>query len=469
MEAISTLVGTIGGFAWGPFMIVLLVGTGFLLTIGTRVVQFRKLIQAFKLLGSKEDAEGDISPFQALMTSLSATIGTGNIAGVATAIAAGGPGAIFWMWITGAVGGAMKFGEAVLAVKYRVTNEAGEQSGGPMYYIKHGMQEKFGGSWGWLGWAFAFFGFIASFGIGNMVQSNSVGAAIKSSLGVSPVVSGMVIAIAVALVIIGGIKNIARVTSKIVPAMALFYVVGSLVVLAAKGSMIPQAFAMIFENAFSATAVGGGLIGTVIRFGVARGVFSNEAGLGSAPIAHAASKIKDPVTQGIIASLGSFIDTLIVCTMTALVILVSGLISFNDAGLMIITDKLSGAALTSTAFSQSLPGIGQFIVTVGLIFFAFSTILGWYYYGSKCFEYIAGLKAVAIYKWVYAALVFVGTTVSLEFVWNLSDAFNGLMAIPNLIALVALSPVIFAMLKAHEQGRATTVDKEKVMESIEST
>lgn len=454
MDAINSLVGTIGSFAWGPIMIVFLVGTGVLLTIGTRVVQFRKLIYAFKLLVSKEHSgEGDITPFQALMTSLSATIGTGNIAGVATAIAAGGPGAIFWMWITGAIGGSTKFGEAVLAVKYRTTNEKGEQSGGPMYYIKNGMNDKYGGSWGWLGWAFAFFGFVASFGIGNMVQSNSVAAAIEKSFGLSPYITGGIIAVATALVIIGGIKSIAKVTSKIVPAMAAIYVVGCLIVLTAKASMIPEAFSMIFSNAFTGTAVGGGLIGTVVRFGVARGVFSNEAGLGSAPIAHAASQIKDPVVQGIIASLGSFIDTLIVCTMTALVILVSGLISFNEAGLMSITDKLSGAALTSTAFNQAMPGLGGFIVTFGLIFFAFSTILGWYYYGSKCLEYIAGVKAVEIYKWIWVVLVFVGAAVPLNFVWNISDTFNGLMAIPNLIALIALSPMIFAMLKTYEQGQ----------------
>jgi alanine or glycine:cation symporter, AGCS family len=461
MEALNMLVGKVGSFAWGPIMIIFLVGTGVVLTLGTRIVQFRKLFLAFKLLFAKEHTgEGDITPFQALMTSLSATIGTGNIAGVATAIAAGGPGAIFWMWVTGAIGGSTKFGEAVLAVKYRITNEKGEQSGGPMYYIKYGMKEKFGGDWSWLGWSFAFFGFVASFGIGNMVQSNSVAAAIKSSFGIAPAITGIVIAIATGLVIIGGIRSIAKVTSKIVPVMAIFYVLGSLTVLFAKASMIPEAFGMIFSNAFSGTAVGGGLIGTVVRFGVARGVFSNEAGLGSSPIAHAASKIKDPIIQGLIASLGSFLDTLVVCTMTALVILVSGLITFDGNGLMVIADNLSGAALTSTAFSAAIPGMGKIIVTFGLIFFAFSTILGWYYYGSKCLEYIAGVKAVTIYKWVYVALVFVGATVSLNFVWNLSDTFNGLMAIPNLIALLALCPLIFSMLRDYEAGE-TILDRDR--------
>ena len=452
MEALNLLVGKIGGFAWGPIMIFFLVGTGVLLTIGTRVVQFRKLVYAFKLLVSKEYAgEGDITPFQALMTSLSATIGTGNIAGVATAIASGGPGAVFWMWVTGATGGSVKFGEAVLAVKYRVTNERGEQSGGPMYYIKNGMKEKYGGNWAWLGWAFAFFGFAASFGIGNMVQSNSVAAAIDASMGIPTYATGIALAIATGLVIIGGIKSIAKVTSKIVPIMAVTYIIGSLIVLAVKAPLIPEAFSLIFANAFTGQAVGGGLLGTVVRFGVARGVFSNEAGLGSAPIAHAASKIKEPVIQGIIASLGSFIDTLVVCTMTALVILVSGLLSFADSGLMSIQDNLSGAALTSTAFSQSMPGLGDFIVTFGLIFFAFSTILGWYYYGSKCLEYIAGLKAVTVYKWFWVLLTFLGASVPLKFVWNISDAFNGLMAIPNLVALIGLAPVIWGMLKAFEK------------------
>ena len=451
MQVLNSLVGTIGGFAWGPIMIVFLVGTGVILTLGTRVVQFRKLFFAFKLLfSSSHHGEGDITPFQALMTSLSATIGTGNIAGVATAIASGGPGSIFWMWVTGAFGGAVKFAEAVLAVRYRITNENGEQSGGPMYYIKHGMQEKFGGNWAWLGWLFAFFGFVASFGIGSMVQSNSVASALNSSLNVPDWVTGLVLALAVGMVVIGGIKSIASVTSKIVPLMAVTYTVGCLIVLFVNGSMVPQALQLIFDNAFSGAAVGGGLLGSVVRYGVARGVFSNEAGLGSAPIAHAASKIKDPVTQGIIASLGSFIDTLIICSMTALVILVSGLVSINADGLMVITDKLSGAALTSRAFAACLPGLGQFIVTFGLIFFAFSTILGWFYYGSKCLEYIAGVKAVEVYKWVWAILAFLGATVSMDFVWNLSDAFNGLMAIPNLIALLGLSPVIIGLLREYE-------------------
>ncbi|MGB3368473.1 MAG: sodium:alanine symporter family protein [Acidaminobacteraceae bacterium] len=456
MESFNNIINQINSFAWGGVMIFFLVGTGFVLTVGTRAIQFRKLGYAFKLLFSKDfEGEGDITPFQALMTSLAATIGTGNIAGVAGAIAAGGPGAVFWMWVTAAVGGATKYGEALLAIKYRITNERGEKSGGPMYYIKVGMQEKYGGNWAWLGWAFAFFGTVASFGIGNMVQANSVAQSLEISIGVSPVVSGIIIAIATALVILGGIKSIGKVTEKIVPIMAVIYVVGALVILFKNAEFVPAAFGMIFGNAFSAKAVGGGLFGTVIRFGVARGVFSNEAGLGSAPIAHAASANNDPVRQGIIGSLGSFIDTLIVCTMTALVILVSGLVTLDPVtGLMSITDGLDGAALTTMAFDNAFPGFGGLIVSFGLVFFAFSTILGWYYYGSKCLEYIAGVKAIDIYKWVWIVLVFFGAIFKVGIVWNLSDTFNGLMAIPNLIALLALSPVIFAITNDWEKKNA---------------
>lgn len=453
MEALRNLIGQINSFAWGGFMIFLLVGTGIILTFGTRIVQFRRLGYAFKLLFSKDtEGEGDITPFQALMTSLAATIGTGNIGGVAAAIAAGGPGAVFWMWITAAFGGATKYGEALLAIKYRITNEKGEKSGGPMYYIKNGMHDRFGGNWAWLGWTFALFGFIASFGIGNMVQANQVAASLETSIGLSRNISGILIAIATGLVIIGGIKSIAKVTDKIVPAMAIIYVIGALFILFTNASAIPSAFGMIFANAFNAKAVGGGLLGTVIRYGVARGVFSNEAGLGSAPIAHAASKNNDPVKQGIIGSLGSFLDTLVVCTMTALVILVSGLITFDGAGMMAVKDGLSGAALTTTAFDTAMPGgFGSIIVSFGLIFFAFSTILGWFYYGSKCLEYIAGIKAVEIYKWIWMLLCFIGATQTLDFVFAVSDTFNGLMAIPNLIGLIALSPMIFKMTKAYEE------------------
>ncbi len=452
MEALMNIIGKVNSFAWGGIMIFFLVGTGFVLTVGTRVVQFRKMGYAFKLLFTKTDStDGDITPFQALMTSLAATIGTGNIAGVAGAIAAGGPGAVFWMWVTAAVGGATKFGEGYLALKYRITNEKGEKSGGPMYYIKYGMEEVYGGSWGWLGWLFAFFATVAAFGIGNMVQSNSVAQSVQSSIGLSPYITGAVIAIATGAVILGGIKSIGKVTEKIVPIMAVIYVLGALVIIFKNLPMIPGVFDMIFSNAFNAKAVGGGLFGTVIRFGVARGVFSNEAGLGSAPIAHAASTETDPIKQGIIASLGTFLDTLIVCSMTAIVILVSGFVTIDaTTGLMSIKDGLSGAALTTQAFSHAMPGFGGFIVSFGLIFFAFSTILGWYYYGSKSLEYIAGVKAVNYYKYAWVLLAFLGAIYKVDLVWSLSDTFNGLMAIPNLVALLALSPMIFKLLKENE-------------------
>lgn len=456
MSQFENIIKTISDFAWGPFMIVLLVGTGILLSLGTKFIQFRKLGYAFKLLFSKDiSGEGDITPFQSLMTSLAATIGTGNIAGVASAIAAGGPGAIFWMWFTAAFGGATKYSEALLALKYRITNKNGEKSGGPMYYLKLGLVDNYGSkisSFGAvIGWLFALFGFFASFGIGNMVQAHSVSTALNVTFGLDYRIAGGGIAIIAGLVILGGIKSIGKVTDKIVPIMAVSYVLGAITVLVMHGDKILPAFNMIFTNAFSSKAVTGGLIGTVIRYGVARGVFSNEAGLGSAAIAHAASSNDDPVSQGLIGSLGSFIDTLIICTMTGLVILVSGLVQIGPSGTMTITDNLTSAALTTTAFSETLPHVGGYIVSIGLIFFAFSTILGWYYYGSKCLEYIAGLTAVKIYKYIFIVLIYIGSLGSIDIVWNLSDTFNGLMAVPNLIGLVLLSRFVFNMTKQYEK------------------
>jgi AGCS family alanine or glycine:cation symporter len=321
-----------------------------------------------------------------------------------------------------------------------------------MYYASIGMEERFGGNWKWLGAAFAFFAFIASFGIGNMVQSNSVAAAINQSLNIPHWKTGIVIAVATALVVIGGIKSIARAAEIIVPVMALLYVTGSLWVIFTHIEFLPQAFGWIFSNAFNDKAVGGGFLGTVVRMGVARGVFSNEAGLGSAPIAHAASKISDPVRQGIIASLGAFIDTIVVCSMTALVIMVSPVMKIDSSGVMVIKDNLNGAALTTAAYNEALPGgFGQFIVSFGLIFFAYSTILTWYFYGYKSLEYLTNAKIASYYKWVWVVLIFVGAAVPLNIVWDLSDAFNGLMAIPNLIALIALSPVVFKMLRDYEK------------------
>lgn len=447
------ILNKINSFAWGPIMIVFLVGTGLFLSIGTKLVQYRKLGKSFKLLFSKPtDADGDITPLQSLTTALSATIGTGNIAGVAAAIALGGPGAVFWMWITAIVGGATKFAEAVLAMEYRTTNEKGEKSGGPMYYASVGMRDKFGGNWKWLGWLFALFGFFASFGIGNMVQSNSVAQALKSSFNLSPAITGIALAVLTALVIVGGISSIGKVTEKLIPTMAAVYVAAALFILFANANAIPSAFGMIFSNAFSGQAVAGGFVGAVMRYGIARGVFSNEAGLGSAAIAHAASQQNDPVKQGLIASLGCVIDTLIVCSMTALVILVSGYVTIGTDGLMSIKDGLSGAALTTQSFEAAFSG-GGIVVTIGLIFFAFSTIIGWYYYGSKCLEFIAGVGIAELYKWVFIALVFLGAVFKNGFVWNLSDTLNGLMALPNLIAILALSPIVFKFLKKYENKK----------------
>ena len=460
VEQLQQWASAFEGVIWGPWLIVLLVGTGIFLSIGTRFVQFRRLGDAFALLFKRGNGEsGDITPFQALMTSLSATIGTGNIAGVAGAIVLGGPGAVFWMWVTGSIGGALKFGEAMLAIKYRHTNEEGEQSGGPMYYIKYGMAEKFGGNWHWLGFAFALFAVIASLGIGNMTQANSIALVLEQSLGLNPTISGVVLAVVTGLVIVGGIKSIAKVTEKVVPIMAIFYVVGGLVVLMLNASAIPTALGWIFSNAFSSKAVAGGLLGSVIRFGVARGLFSNEAGLGSAAIAHASAKTDNPIQQGIIASLGSFIDTLLICTMTALVILTSGIVTLDaDTGKMIITalgangQVLNGAALTEQSFGSTF-NAARYIVSLGLMFFAFSTIIGWYFYGVKSLEFVMGsTKFTRVYQLVWVTLIWVGSVLPLGVVWALSGAFNGLMALPNLIALLSLSGVIFAALKEYEHN-----------------
>ena len=453
MDSITNVLSTINSFAWGPVMLVFLVGTGLLLSIGTKLVQYRKMGKAFALLKDKGDDAGDISPFQSLMASLSGTIGTGNIVGVATAIAAGGPGAIFWMWLTAIVGGATKFAETVLAMKYRVTNEKGERSGGPMYYCSRGMEEKYGGNWKWLGMAFALFGTIAAFGPGSLVQANSIADSLESVFNANRYITGLILAILVGIVIIGGIKRIASVASFLVPVMALFYVVSALIILFTNFDRLDDIFGLIFSYAFNGKAVAGGLLGSVIRSGVARGVFSNEAGLGTAPIVHAASSANDPVKQGLIASLGCFLDTIIVCTMTALVILLSGFVGFDSDGILEIKNGLTGGPLTSESFHLLISG-GKYIVVIAIALFAFSTIIGWYYYGYKCFEYLVGTAKLTLgYKIIWAILPFVGAVVSLDFVWNFADTFNGLMIIPNLIALLGLSSVIFATLRDYEAAR----------------
>lgn len=432
MESFMSWLEMIDGWVWGPVMLTLLVGTGLLLTIMLKGLQFRKLGYSLYLaLIRRKDAdadEGDISNFEALMTALSATVGTGNIAGVATAIAVGGPGALFWMWITGLVGMATKFGEAVLAVKYRVKDENGEMCGGPMYYIARGL------GWKGLGAVFAFFATIASFGIGNMVQSNSVALAVKDTFGIDPFIVGIVLAVLTALVVLGGIKSIGKVTSILIPIMIVFYVGGALFILLTNIEKIGPAFGLVFEYAFNPVAATGGFAGATvaaaIRFGVARGVFSNESGLGSAPIAAAAAQTKHPVDQALVSMTQTFIDTIVICTMTGLVI-----IMFNwDSG-------LTSSSLTTEAFRLGFEG-GQYIVTIGLILFAYSTILGWCYYGEKSIEYLLGVGAVKPYRMVYIAAILFGSVQKVGLVWTLADIFNGLMALPNLLGLIFLSPVI---------------------------
>lgn len=441
MEWLEKALNAASGVIWGPIMLVLLLGVGVYLTFGLRAMPWCKIGYAFGELwrGRRAEGEGDITPFQALMTALSATIGTGNIAGVATAIVLGGPGAVFWMWMTALVGMASKYGEAVLAVRYREVDELGNHVGGPMYYIKNGLGE----NWRWLGFSFALFGMVAAFGIGNMVQANSVADAVESSLKVSTWITGLIMAALAAAVILGGIRRIAEVAAKLVPFMAVAYVLGALIVILMNLARVPQALASIFTHAFTGTAASGGFAGAAVwaalRYGVARGVFSNEAGLGSAPIAHAAAKTNDPVRQGVIGMLGTFIDTLIVCTMTALVIVLTGTWTSGE----------NGASLSALAFQTALPGVGTYIVTFGLIVFAFTTVLGWSYYGERCAEYLFGVKIILPYRIIWIIAIVVGASVKLELIWALSDVMNGLMAVPNLIALVLLSPLIFKITREY--------------------
>ena len=443
MDTYTQLLNQLSGIVWGPAMLIFLVGTGVFLTFGLQLMPLRKIGYAFSLLwkGRKQTGEsGDITPFNALMTALSATVGTGNIAGVATAIALGGPGAVFWMWITALVGMATKYAEAVLAVKYREVDSRGRYQGGPMYYIKNGLGEK----WRWLAFLFAAFGTLAAFGIGNTVQANSVAHAVSTNLGIPSWVTGVILAVLTALVLIGGVKRIASVAGKLVPFMAAAYVLGALVIILMQIGQVPAALGLIISDAFTGTAASGGFAGATvmmaIRFGVARGVFSNEAGLGTAPIAHAAARTNNPVRQGVIGMLGTFIDTILICTMTALVIVLS-------AGWMQVDgesgNQISGAALTSLAFGKALPSIGEYIVTFGIIFFAYTTLLGWSFYGERCAEYLFGVKVISLYRVLWVIAIPVGALAELNPLWLLADVMNGLMAIPNLIALILLSPVVF--------------------------
>jgi alanine or glycine:cation symporter, AGCS family len=436
----TEIIDTINGWAWGPVMLVLLLGTGLVLSVGLHFLTIRKIPAAFGLLlrGRKGEGSGDISPFSALMTSLSATIGTGNIGGVAVAIAVGGPGAIFWMWITALVGMATKYAEAVCAVRFREQDEAGNYSGGPMYYIKNGLHAR----WHWLAVAFAIFGGLAGFGLANTVQSNAVSQVLSDEFGVEPLITGVTLMVLVAAVILGGIKRIASVASLLVPFMALSYVVLSMIVIIANIEAVPAAFATIITSAFTPTSAIGGFAGATVwaalRQGVARGIFSNEAGLGSAPIAHAAAKTDQPVEQGMIAMLGTFIDTLIVCTMTGLVIVIMDVWSSG----------VSGASLTTMAFAQALPG-GEIVVAIGLCLFAFTTMLGWSFYGERCVVFLFGAKAILPFRILWVLAVPVGTVVELNLIWLIADTLNAFMAIPNLVALLLLAPLVFKITREY--------------------
>lgn len=463
----SSILKALCDFVWGPVMLILLVGTGVFLTIRLKFLPWRNLGYAIKSVFRKTDDQdknhsGDISPFQSLMTALAATIGTGNIVGVATAMVLGGPGALVWMWISALFGLSTKYGESVLAVKYRETNSLGEMAGGPMYAMKNGFKVKWLGSV--LAFLFALFAVFASFGIGNMTQANSISTAVNSTFGVPQWITGLVITALALIILVGGIKSIGKVCSMVVPVMAIFYVVFALICIVFNYENIPNGLKAIVSMAFSfkagAGAMGGIVVMQAMRWGVARGVFSNEAGLGSAPIAAAAAKTDHASRQGYVNMTGTFFDTICVCTITGLVIASSGLLTAADGSVLSTisaidpaTGKevvgypnpsgglpLTGAELTIASFGSVLGEVGSIVVTIGLALFAFSTILGWEYYGEKSLEYLVKSPIVTrIYRIVFCLIAYVGATQTLQVVWDFSDAMNGLMAIPNLICLLVLS------------------------------
>jgi AGCS family alanine or glycine:cation symporter len=440
LETLMNINSAVNSVVWGPVLLILVLGTGTYLSFMTGFFSITKIGYVlkntlFKMFAKDDKGEGEVTAFQAVSTALAATVGTGNIAGVATAIALGGPGAVFWMWLAAIMGMTTKFAEVVLAVNYREKTEDGRFVGGPMYYITNGL----GKSWKWLAVLFAFFGTFASFGIGCMVQSNSVALSAQSTFGIPVLATGIVLAILTAVVIVGGIKRIGAFTEKLVPFMAALYILGGLWLLISNAAKIPAAFGMIFSNAFTGTAAVGGFAGTVmmqaIRFGIARGIFTNEAGLGSAPIAHAAATTDHPVRQGLWGVFEVFTDTIVICSITALSILVTGVWETGE----------SGAVLSAMAFDTGIPVVGRFIVSIGLILFAYSTILGWEYYGERCLEYLAGTKPIIVYRLLWVVAVVVGAIGGLEFMWDLADTLNGLMAFPNLVGVLILSPVVFKL------------------------
>lgn len=451
MEAFESFISSINALVWGPPMLVMILGVGLFLSVGLKLMPVLKLRAGFQLMWKGRtgaESEGEIPPFQALMTALSATVGTGNIAGVATAVFLGGPGALFWMWLTALVGMATKYSEAVLAVRFREVDERGAYTGGPMYYIRNGLGKK----WAWLGVLFAIFAAVAAFGIGNTVQANSVADVLETNFNLPHWITGIVLMVLVGLVLIGGIKRIGQVASTLVPFMAIAYILVGLMVLAINAEQIPNAIAMVFTHAFSPVAAEGGFAGAAvwaaIRFGVARGIFSNEAGLGSAPIAHAAAQTKNPINQGMVAMLGTFIDTIIVCSITGLVIISSGAWTSGE----------TGAALTSLAFETGLPGFGNYVVAISLAIFAFTTIIGWSFYGERCIEFLFGVKAIVPYRVIWILAIPVGATINLGLIWLIADTLNAMMALPNLVALLLLSPVVFKLTREHfEKERSVGV------------
>lgn len=441
MQQLTQWLHTLNGMVWGAPMIVLILGTGFYLQLRLGFMPLRNIGYGFRMIWKSRTVEdkssGDISPYAALMTALSATVGTGNIAGVATAIAVGGPGALFWMWMTAIVGMATKYAEVVVAVKFREKNANGQWVGGPMYAIKNGLGPK----WRWLATAFAVFGGLAGFGIGAMVQANGISSAMQGAFGLETWVTGLAVAGLTAAVVLGGIKRIGAVAEKLVPSMCIVYIICVLWVLGTYYAQIPAAFALIIEQAFNPTAAVGGFAGSTvlmaIRMGVARGIFSNEAGLGTAGIAQAAGQSKDPVFSGIVGMMGTFIDTIIVCTMTGLAIVVSGV--WNSGA--------SGALLSTQSFEAAMPGIGKYLLAISLALFAFTTILGWAYYGEKCWTYLVGPVCEKPFRILWVAGVFVGAVVTLDVAWLVADTLNAMMAIPNLISLLMLSPVVAKLTK----------------------
>lgn len=438
--SITTILSAIDSFIWGPPLLILLVGTGLYLTLRLGFLQIRYLPRALRYLFQRDanKGKGDVSSFAALCTALAATIGTGNIVGVATAVQAGGPGAIFWMWLVALLGMATKYAECLLAVKYRVRDRNGFMAGGPMYYIERGLGVK------WLARLFAVFGvLVAFFGIGTFPQVNAITHAMQDTFNIPIIITAVVVTLLVALIILGGVKRIATASSLIVPFMAIFYVSVSIVILAINYDKLPAAIELVIHSAFEPQAALGGAVGftvmKAIQSGVARGIFSNESGLGSAPIAAAAAQTKEPVRQGLISMTGTFLDTIIVCTMTGLVLVITGAWSNLE---------LAGASVTNYAFAQGLgTSFGATVVTIGLLFFAFTTILGWCYYGERCFVYLVGIRGIRLYRWSFIILVGTGSFLTLDLIWILADIVNGLMAFPNLVALIGLRKVIISETK----------------------